>query len=454
MSNIKQSGITSRFAHPNEPLCFTTQEGEALYQALVASVSDMGQGMMIIQNRRYSYVNEAICNMLGVSAEEMLGWDNFTPAFHPTVREAILAKHLRRLAGEMFDTCYETVFIHRDGHRIDVEVSVAWLRNLQPEGVVVTARDISERKHVEEIIRRKNDDLELLKTSLENKVRERTRELETANRELRRLNQVKSDFISIVSHELRTPLTSIKSFAEIMLDDIDEHSQETLKRYLSIINSESDRLSRLISDILDLQKIDSGNIVWNDEMINLVDIARAAIGLLSSAFRKKGLDLTLDFESEFMMTEAETDRILQVISNVLSNALKFTPAGGINVRLRFIESQYANSKMIQIAISDTGIGIHPEELNHIFERFYQVDNSQSRNHEGAGLGLSICKDIVEHYQGSITVESVLGQGSTFFIALPELKQPRKKLGEVLIDLGMLTEAELSTALTKQGQSQP
>ena len=424
------------------PLSLAAQEEKAFYQALVASVSDMGQGMLIIQNRRFRYVNLAICEMLGHTSEEMLAWEDFTPAFHPDVRETIMQKHIRRLAGEAFATCYETAFVHHDGHRIEVEISVAFLRNVSPAGVVITVRDISERKQVEEEILRKNNDLELLKTSLENKVHERTEEIERANRELRRLDQVKSDFISIVSHELRTPLTSIKSFAEIMLDDISELSQETQIRYLSIINSETDRLSRLISDVLDLQKIDSGSIAWNDETFNVVDIARAAVGLLENSYHKKGLTLTLELEDEYLLTEAETDRILQVISNLLSNALKFTEKGGATLRLRLTDTPTPAEQWIEISVRDTGVGIPPEELARIFDRFYQVDSSQSRHHDGAGLGLSICKDIIEHYQGSIWVESELNIGSCFYLTLPTLQQPRMKLSDVMLDMGMITEDDL------------
>lgn len=426
-------------------------EERVLYQALVASLSDMGEGMMIIENRRFTFVNQAICDILGYSPEELLAWESFLPAFHPSQQVLIIERHRRRIAGEEFDTCYETAFIHRLGHRIDVEISVAFLRHEASKGVVITVRDISQRKASEEEIQRKNDDLELLKTSLEQKVRERTIELQTANKELTKLNQVKSDFISIVSHELRTPLTSIKSFAEIMLDDIEEQSLETQYRYLSIINSESDRLSRLISDILDLQKIDCGKIIWNDEMIDVVKIARASVELFTANYAEGGIALSFSTDHDVLMTEAEPDRISQVINNLLSNALKFTNEGQVKLHLRLVESYYSPDPMIQISVSDTGIGIPQEEVERVFDRFYQVDSSQRRVHEGAGLGLSICKDIVEHYQGKIRLESKLGEGTTFFLTLPELHQPRKKLGEVLIELGMLTEQDLSAALDKQSQ---
>ncbi|OQA33473.1 MAG: Alkaline phosphatase synthesis sensor protein PhoR [Betaproteobacteria bacterium ADurb.Bin341] len=423
-----------------------------LYGALVASLSDMGQGLVIIENRRFAYVNQAICAMTGYSEEELLGLETFVPLFHPEERQRVLERHIRRISGEQFDTCYETAFLHRDGlRRIDVEMSVAFLRSPNRHGVVVTVRDISERKQIEEQIRRKNEDLEQLKIGLEKMVRDRMSELEKANKQLIRLNQIKSDFISIVSHELRTPLTSIKSFAEIMLDDLGKHDQETQRRYLSIINSESDRLSRLISDILDLQKIDSGKIDWHDEMINVVEVVRRAVDTFSGAFVEKGLSLSFESAGDCMMTEAAPDRIFQVVANLLSNGLKFTEHGGVEVNIRLVEAPYEGSaeKFIRISVRDTGTGIPQEELSRIFERFYQIDQSQGRKHEGAGLGLSISKDIIDHYRGRITVESVPGSGSIFCVLLPEQEQPRKKLGEVLVELGMLTETELVSALEKQ-----
>ena len=318
--------------------------------------------------------------------------------------------------------------------------------------MVITVRDISGRKQADDQIRKKNEDLELLKSNLEKKVKERTAELEKANRQLTRLNQVKSDFISIVSHELRTPLTSIKSFAEILLDDIDEHSAETQRRYLSIINSETDRLSRLITDILDLQKIDSGKMDWNDEMINVVDIVRRAVDTFSGSFADKGVALSFASSDDCMMTEAAPDRIFQVMANLLSNALKFTESGSVEVSMKFVEAPYpySSDQTIRISVRDTGVGIPCDDVKRIFERFYQVDQTQGRKHEGAGLGLSICKDIIDHYQGEISVESIPGSGSTFYVALPEQKLPRKKLGEVLIELGMLSESELVAALDRQG----
>jgi PAS domain S-box-containing protein len=427
-------------------------DDQALYKALVASLSDMGEGLMIIEDRRFTFVNDAICRMLGYNAEELLGWPSFIMAFAMEERPRIMDNHLRRLSGEHFLPCYETAFEHRDGRRVEVEISVAFLHTTHRSGVVITVRDITQRKQAQEEIRRKNRDLQELSASLEQKVRERTAELEQANRELTRLNQVKSDFISIVSHELRTPLTSIKSFAEIMLDDADKQDIELRKRYLSIINSESDRLSRLITDVLDLQKIDAGKMVWNDEVLDLAEIARAAVELFSGAYRDKGIGLSLQVEGKMLMVYAEGDKIRQIFSNLLSNALKFSDAGEVKVALKQLTDKTSGQAIVEIAVSDTGIGIPPEEVERVFERFYQVDDTQKRKQGGTGLGLSICKDIVDHYAGTIRATSELGCGSSFIIRMPALEQPRKKLGEVLVELGMLTQEELSTALQEQNRN--
>jgi two-component system sensor histidine kinase VicK len=255
-----------------------------------------------------------------------------------------------------------------------------------------------------------------------------------------------------VSHELRTPLTSIKSFAEIMLDDADKQDAELRKRYLSIINSESDRLARLISDVLDLQKIDAGKMTWNDEVLDLAEIARSVIELFSSAYRDKGIGLSLHVENERMVGYAEADKIRQVFNNLLSNALKFSDQGEVKVLLRRLTDTPSGQPLNQIVVEDSGIGIPAEELDRIFERFYQVDDSQKRKQGGTGLGLAICKDIIEHYAGTISATSTVGKGSSVVITMPAIEQPRKKLGEVLIELGMLTQDELSSALEQQNNS--
>ncbi len=428
-------------------------DDQALYKALVASLSDMGEGLMIIEDQRFSFVNEAICKMIDRPMQELLSWSNFITVFTPQERNRIMNNHLRRLSGEQFSPHYETVFEHRDGSAVNVEISVAFLHSSTRSGVVITVRNITQRRQAQEEIRRKNADLQLLSTSLEIKVKERTAALERANKELTRLNQVKSDFISIVSHELRTPLTSIKSFAEILLDDADSTDVALRKRYLAIINSESDRLGRLINNVLNLQRIDAGKMTWDDEIIDLAEMATSLVEFFTPAYRDKKIGLSLTIDGERLVAYAEDDKIRQVFNNLLSNALKFSDQGEVKVKLRRISDTPSGQPYNEITVTDTGIGIPPDDIERVFERFYQVDGTQKRKEGGTGLGLSICQDIIEHYAGTIRINSVAGKGSSFIITMPAVDQPRKKLGEVLVELGMLTEEELSTALEQQNSKE-
>ncbi|GMR20426.1 MAG: hypothetical protein BMS9Abin36_1021 [Gammaproteobacteria bacterium] len=284
--------------------------------------------------------------------------------------------------------------------------------------------DVTDQKLNETKINEKNQALEILKNSLEDKVVERTRDLEDANKKLHKLNQTKSEFLSIVSHELRTPLTSIKSFAEILKEDIEDIEPDTCKEYLSIIDGESDRLERLISNLLDLQKIDAGKMTWHNEGVNLKDLCNKVMGVFQGACKEKNVSLSLVTEDDHYWAYVDTDKVQQVITNLLSNSLKFTDDGGLTIGLeRKLLAQ--GQKMIQISVADTGIGIPEQELDKVFDRFHQVDQSQTRKYSGTGLGLGICYNIVRHYKGRIWAESQLGKGSTFIFTLPEMANASK-----------------------------
>ena len=253
---------------------------------------------------------------------------------------------------------------------------------------------------------------------LEELVKQRTAELETANSQLLQLNRIKSDFVSVVSHELRTPLTSIKSFAEILKDDVETLDINTQRRFLSIINDESDRLGRLINDLLDLQKMDAGKTAWKDRPINLAEVLRKSVELFTPLYRGKGLLLELNLERDDSLIVLDVDRIRQLIANLLSNALKFTERGSVVVAM------ITTAAEITVSVTDSGIGIPPDEIDKVFEGFHQVDSSETREIGGSGLGLTICKEIVEHYGGHIGVVSRLGEGSCVSFVLPLIK-PRE-----------------------------
>jgi PAS domain S-box-containing protein len=283
--------------------------------------------------------------------------------------------------------------------------------------------DITDRQKFELELQKKNDDLEVLSDNLEVKVKERTFELEKVNNDLIRADRVKNEFLATVSHELRTPLTSIKSFSEILKDDLETIELQTQRKYLSIIDKESDRLERLISNILDLQKMDESEAIWRDMDINVIEEVQSAVESFYGAYKDKGVGLRTQWNVSEAIISIDPDKFKQVIINLLSNALKFTNEGEVVVGVE-VENvvgivERGHGSNIQVWVKDTGIGIQQDSTNKIFERFIQLDSTSTRKYGGTGLGLSISKDIIEHYNGNIIVKSEPGSGTTFFINLPQ-----------------------------------
>lgn len=236
--------------------------------------------------------------------------------------------------------------------------------------------------------------------------------LEEANSKLQELDLMKSEFLNTVSHELRTPLTSIKAFAEILLDNVGE-DPETQTEFLEIINKESDRLTRLVNNLLDLSRIEAGRMKWDREPLDLHEVASTAVTSLRAAAEKKGLNLEVDLEEE-LPTLGDRDKLIQVVTNLLGNAIKFTSPGG-TVK---VSASRHDLLTCHINIQDSGVGIEPQFHESIFEKFSQVDSSETRDIKGSGLGLPIARSIVEHHGGRIIVTSELGHGSTFTVELP------------------------------------
>ena len=241
------------------------------------------------------------------------------------------------------------------------------------------------------------------------------RELEEANRKLKEIDQLKSDFVSIVSHELRTPLTSIKAFAELIL--MKRHmSDERQNKLLNIINDESDRLARLINEILDLTKIEAGKLSWHIIKLSIEDVIRTSVAGIQSLADNKSLLITLSTESPLPPLFGDRDRLIQVITNILSNAIKFTPQGG-SIKIHARHEQLPRPQLV-VEISDTGVGISEGDLKLIFEKFRRSGDVLTANNEGTGLGLAITRQIVEYHGGSIWAASDQGYGSTFTFTLP------------------------------------
>ena len=275
--------------------------------------------------------------------------------------------------------------------------------------------EIEERKQVEQEVRRINDDLD-------RRVRERTADLKKAYEGVKKADQLKDSFLSSVSHELRTPLTSIRSFAEILLQYEDE-TPETRREFAEIIQVESDRLGRLINDFLDLSKIQAGKMVYNDGLVSVEEIIRDVTKSQHQLLREKSLRMNLDIDPDLPPVFVDRDRIQQVITNLLANAVKFSLVGGeVRVAVEVLEGRRTGERpdWIKLSVSDQGIGIEEKHFEMIFDKFRQVsEDTLEDKPSGTGLGLPICKEIVSYYGGNIWVESCRGRGSTFSFTLPK-----------------------------------
>ncbi|SEO85585.1 two-component system, OmpR family, phosphate regulon sensor histidine kinase PhoR [Amphibacillus marinus] len=228
--------------------------------------------------------------------------------------------------------------------------------------------------------------------------------------DLKRVEQMRKDFVANVSHELKTPITSIKGFAETMLDDDVDQNIQT--RFLKIIYNESDRLQSLIHDLLELSKLEKDELKLKFTNIKVVDLIEECIDIVSGQADKKSITITFEQNNRPQITGDEA-RIKQVILNLLFNAINYTGGFGIiNIALQY-EKQW-----LRVEVRDNGIGIPGEAQARIFERFYRVDKARSRNTGGTGLGLAIVKHIVEAHHGFIEVESELNKGTAFYVYLP------------------------------------
>lgn len=249
--------------------------------------------------------------------------------------------------------------------------------------------------------------------TLEQRVRERTQELQAANEKLQELDRLKSAFVSIVSHELRTPMTSIKGYVENMLDGLTGALTERQAYYLSRVKFNTERLTRMINDLLDLSRIEAGRVELHLTTIPVQALVLEITEALQPMAHEKGLSLQAHQEGGPMEIRADRDKLHQILTNLIQNALKFTPKGG-EIR---VETRLAEEGVAQFCVVDTGCGIPPHELPKVFERFYRGEYVQAEQ-RGAGLGLAITKSLVELHGGRIWAESTVGQGSRFFFTMP------------------------------------
>jgi two-component system sensor histidine kinase VicK len=223
---------------------------------------------------------------------------------------------------------------------------------------------------------------------------------------------MQTDFVANVSHELKTPLTTIKSYTEtLLMGGLEDRG--TALDFLKIVDAETDRMNRLVKDLLQLSRLDYKQEKWHKKEGNIILLLQSAVKKMEMMAKSKDQHLNLLFDEEIVKVVMDRDRVEQVILNLISNAIKYTKDGG-----RIDIDAYVNGKNAQIVISDNGIGIPENQLARVFERFFRVDKARSRSAGGTGLGLAISKQIVEEHKGSIEIESVEKKGTRVTIKFP------------------------------------
>lgn len=230
---------------------------------------------------------------------------------------------------------------------------------------------------------------------------------------LKEVDRLKSNIVANVSHEFRAPLASIKAYTELLLDGLDEGDRATRQRFLTVIDQETDRLTALVNDFLDLSRLESGRFELRKRPLNLDKVVDVVISLLSVQARNRGIDIKVDIPSDLPPILADEELMATLIRNLLSNAVKFSHRGG-EVEVKAWEE---DGQLI-LSVSDQGMGIPSEELPRLFEKFYRVQSATESGIEGTGLGLALAKEAAEAHGGRIEVESQVGVGSCFTVILP------------------------------------
>ncbi|MGC3999797.1 MAG: HAMP domain-containing sensor histidine kinase [Anaeromyxobacter sp.] len=244
-------------------------------------------------------------------------------------------------------------------------------------------------------------------------LQDKNQRLEDSYAKLKELDRLKSNFLATMSHELRTPLTSVIGYSEMMLEGLGGPLTAEQREYLGIIMEKGENLLQLITSILDISKIEAGRVRLVLSEVDAAQLMRDAVATLLPLARKKGLKVSCD-AGALPRVMADRDKLRQCLVNLCSNAVKFTPAGG-SVTVR---GELVTAERLAIHVTDTGIGISQEHLDKVFDVFFQVDGSSTREYGGAGLGLAIVRSFVEAHGGEVKVRSTAGAGSTFTVVLP------------------------------------
>ena len=383
------------------------RESERKYQELVENANSII--LRWSRDGRIIFLNEFGQRFFGYTADEISGRHVIGTIVPQTDSSG------RNLPSLMDEICANPAAFEQSANenmrRNGERVWIGWTNKVvldqhgQVAEILSIGQDITARKRIEE-------ELRATQTNLERRVIKRTAELAAAKERAESADRVKSAFLAAMSHELRTPLNSILGFTTILQGGLAGPLNDEQRKQLGMVSNSSQRLLELINDVLDLSKIEAGQLKVEEEDFDLGTSIRTVLMAVSPLAERKGLTLTSTVAAEIGTIRSDRRRVEQILLNLLSNAVKFTSEGGISIECS------AHRDRIVTRVHDTGIGIRPEDLERLFRPFQQLDSGLARNHEGTGLGLSICKRIIEMMGGEISVESEWGRGSTFSFSLP------------------------------------
>ncbi len=355
------------------------------------------------------YVSPQIETILGFSpAEWMADPALWLKQLHPCDLDRVLANQVHSQSGEPIST--EFRMLARDGRVVWFRDEAVVVRDAagQPRNVQGAMFDISERKRAEEA-------LETERTLLAQRVAERTAELSLANTQLARAARLKDEFLVSMSHELRTPLSAILGLSEALQEQLYGPLSEEHLNAIRGIEESGRHLLALINDILDLAKIEAGKVELDRDLVNVAAVCKSSLRLIQQTALQKQINVTATIDDAVTTIQADVRRLKQILVNLLANAVKFTPGGGA-IGLEVLGDPV--QQVVRFTIWDTGIGIAPEDRARLFQPFVQLDSRLVREYPGTGLGLALVYRMTEMHGGSVSVESAVGQGSRFTVALP------------------------------------
>jgi PAS domain S-box-containing protein len=388
------------------------QEGKRRHERLLALagiVETTGDAVVAARlDRTITAWNSGAESLFGYTADEMVGAS--VARIVPPGDEHSLRDNLEQMLRKNGMHTYEVKRLRKDGSLVDVQITLSPLRDDKGQVVGISSiiRDISERRRLEA------EREQLLAREREARAdAENARALvEEQNRYLVKLDRLKDDFVASVSHELRTPVTSINGYVELLMEGEAGNLNEEQTNFLGVIRRNSERLLRVVGDLLFAAELDARTVELARAPVDLAALITDARDAARPLANEREIELALDAK-HVSTIEADPGRLGQAVDNLISNALKFTPPGG-RVELRLFET----SGGVHLEISDTGMGISSEDQAQLFERFFRTEQATNAAIQGTGLGLSIVAAIVEAHGGSIDVESEVGFGTTFRVVLP------------------------------------